>query len=305
MRGLAIFFIIFHNYFHLFNVFVRENQFTFFPGNTTVFFNRLISGSPWWLCDIFSYLGWYGICTFIFLSGYGLVQKYELGPDSSSFSPSTFIHNNWLKLLNLLLPAVAILLIIWGFSASGENGQTLRHIADTLILPSFLNDPLLPLTSVSPGVYWYFGLTLELYIVYALAVHSRPPRVLAILVSFTIVLQIVVGYFWPLQPYGLEWVRHNFTGWLLVFAFGISLCPPPIHIHTSDNNTHSPGRRHLHSGHVQRHIVATHPYMRRHPGHHRSPGVGPNPAVAHAVGMDRPTQRLPLRGPSAGAHRFL
>lgn len=222
MRGLAIFFIIFHNYFHLFNVFARENQFTFLPGNTTIFFNRLISGSPWWLCDIFSYLGWYGICTFIFLSGYGLVQKYELGPDASSFSPSTFIHNNWLKLLNLLLPAVAILLIIWGFSASGENGQTLRHIADTLILPSFLNDPLLPLTSVSPGVYWYFGLTLELYIVYALAVHSRPPRVLAILVSFTIVLQIVVGYFWPLQPYGLEWVRHNFTGWLLVFAFGIA-----------------------------------------------------------------------------------
>ena len=61
MRGLAIFFIIFHNYFHLFNVFVRENQFTFLPGNTTVFFNRLISGSPWWLYDIFSYLGWYGI----------------------------------------------------------------------------------------------------------------------------------------------------------------------------------------------------------------------------------------------------
>lgn len=222
MRGLAIVFIMLHNYLHLVPDVLRENQFQFNDFLPKVFFDKLFKWSPGIINDYFSFLGWYGIAVFVFLTGYGLVRKYERSPASERFSRGAFVYNNWLKLLNLMLPGVIILLLAGLAGLWLIPGEYMPDILKTLSLLSFLNDPLLPWLGVTPGVYWYFGLTLELYIVYALAVKGRRPWLLWALVVLTVLLQAYCLKCVDSLIYGIYWVRHNFTGWLLVFAFGVA-----------------------------------------------------------------------------------
>ena len=76
MRGIAILCIIFHNFLHL-TLHTVENEFTFLEHRAHVFTHCIANNPSWLLADIMSFLGWYGVPIFLFLSGYGLVRKFE------------------------------------------------------------------------------------------------------------------------------------------------------------------------------------------------------------------------------------
>lgn len=78
MRGIAIMMIVFHNYCHSIQGVTSENEFEFFYGNVTSLMIPKATALNWFF-DIMSFFGWYGVPVFMFLSGYGLVMKYELG----------------------------------------------------------------------------------------------------------------------------------------------------------------------------------------------------------------------------------
>ena len=214
MRGLAITAIALHNFCHWIPGAVLQNESEFLAGNV----ERLaaVDCRTWQgVFDIISYFGWYGVPVFVFLTGLGLVMKYER--DRAPFAPGGFLKSNWLKLVNLMLPGVVAFIVTNTVVAmlSGYIGASwsVRFLFQLTMLP----DLIFPWYGPVPGVYWYFGLTLQLYIIYAFAVHGRRASWLAILVTVSLGLQ------WAFAPdsWVLTWIRHNATGWMTVFVFGI------------------------------------------------------------------------------------
>lgn len=75
LRGIAILGIVLHNFAHQLPGAALENEFAFNAERNAYFWQSLISSD--WLIHIFSYTGHLGVPVFVFLSGYGLAQKYD------------------------------------------------------------------------------------------------------------------------------------------------------------------------------------------------------------------------------------
>ena len=77
MRGIAILAIVLHNYCHFIGRIVKENEYQFFTSNNDRFLQVLTHPDYLLPVHLLSYFGHYGVPVFLFLSGYGLVRKYE------------------------------------------------------------------------------------------------------------------------------------------------------------------------------------------------------------------------------------
>lgn len=82
-------------------------------------------------------------------------------------------------------------------------------------------------------IYWYIGMTMELYLIYALVVYRRHQAWLWVLVAVTIGVQLVLIPSFSTSPtlHALEYIRRNFIGWISAFALGIIYARTP-HIPT-------------------------------------------------------------------------
>ena len=221
MKGVAITFIVWHNLIHWL-IPIKENEFVFDIGNSNMFWNHIKElHSTLWM-DIFSFLGWYGVAIFLFVSGYGLVRKYEDSQLDIDFKDFTLTHAK--KLFTLMaLPYLIYLILVFCFE------QTINYMAaiSQITMLSNLWPPF-----INPGVYWFFGLMLQLYICFYIFFYKRKNRnliyfnilSLAIMIFFIVFadnsfLAKVVSN----ESHYLNYIRHNFIGWILPFSFGI-LC---------------------------------------------------------------------------------
>jgi peptidoglycan/LPS O-acetylase OafA/YrhL len=156
MRGIAIIFIVLHNLLHLILP-TTENEFTFHLARSITFAKCALEFNPTLWKDIFSFLGWYGVAIFLFLSGYGLTLKYGF-TTQQPFKAGTFV---WKHLKRVFL--LMILPYTW---------FAIRHLLRSQSLPVLMQ---ITLTSnifrpngISPGVFWFFGLIAQFYIFFAL-----------------------------------------------------------------------------------------------------------------------------------------
>lgn len=214
MRGLAITAIALHNFCHLMPGAVRENESDFHTENL----ERLAAtdcGTWQGVSDIISFFGWYGVPIFIFLTGYGLVTKYER--DRAPFAVAGFLRSNWLKLINLMIPGILAFIATTAAVSilTGHPGAiwSVRFLFQLTMLPDLVYTWYPPV----PVVYWYFGVTLQFYVIYALAIYRRPAWWMAAMVVGSLALQ------WSVEQasWGLPWIRHNATGWLTVIVMGV------------------------------------------------------------------------------------
>lgn len=104
MKGVAILFIVLHNLLHMISN-LGENEFFYSSDRTKLFLSNLFSNADTVWMDIFSFLGWYGVPTFIFLSGYGLVKKYEFAEAKLNFIQYIWAHF-WKLFTLMLLPYI-------------------------------------------------------------------------------------------------------------------------------------------------------------------------------------------------------
>lgn len=245
LRGFSILCIMLHNLFHLSPKMIQECEFSYSPSLTDSFLSVLRDGGPHLFYNLFSFLGWYGVPVFVFLSGYGLVQRYELSGRATIFRRKPlsgqapgfgetslgFLVANWSKLFRLMILAVAFLVAEYIFYRTFYSPAPVRkrYLLGILLPLTSLNDLVQFWYSTYPGVYWYFGLAFELYVIYALLVNGRPAWWL-----WTLALVCTVAYFYfrecpPMgNPLKFEiYYRHNFTGWLLPFAAGVWLARHP------------------------------------------------------------------------------
>ena len=217
LRGIAILGIILHNYCHFLGFAVKENEYKFDPARPMQFFDKLFSFDSDLFIHFFSFLGHYGVPVFLFISGYGLVKKYEAAPGGGGLAWA-FIKKHFLKLFRLMF--IGYLVFIGIYLLRHSDGaqvysweRVLTQLTMTINFRYFSPDHV-----IIPGPYWYFGLMLQLYTLYILVFHRwRQNRLLIAFAVGSILLEACFGN----QQDWLNYIRYNFIGGLFPFCMGI------------------------------------------------------------------------------------
>lgn len=219
IKAIAIIGIILHNFCHWLPGITHENEFQFNIQNITHLNDALSHPDSQLFLHLLSYFGHYGVVIFVFLSGYGLVQKYEIHPDSSQSPPSLlkFIKIHYLKLLILLLPGFFIITLwnLYEYHRYNDPLPPLNHIIAQIGM--YINFYPNPGDIINPGPYWFFGMILQLYILYKLIIQKKHWSIPVILIIFCTTIQL---FFNPNSPQ-LDWMHYNFLGNMLPFGLGI------------------------------------------------------------------------------------
>ena len=102
MRGVAIMAIMLHNYCHWLRGIVRENEYTWQQFKFDELWRLTLHPDELLPMHLVSFFGHYGVPVFLFLSGYGLVKKYEQGklPEIGLWR---FVRYNYLKLFRIFI----------------------------------------------------------------------------------------------------------------------------------------------------------------------------------------------------------
>lgn len=185
LRGIAILGIILHNYCHFLGFAVKENEYTFTASKPRQLLERMLTLDDNLFIHVMSFFGHYGVPVFLFISGFGLVYKYERStPTRVRALP--FIGFHYAKLLRLMFLGYIGFAVVSYSHPHGYHGYTVgRVIAQLLMYINLMPDPD---HIIKPGPYWYFGLMLQLYIVYRLVLYRRSSAVtLALIVLCTAV----------------------------------------------------------------------------------------------------------------------
>lgn len=209
LRGLGIMCIMLHNFLHDSRFgFAPQNEMFFSSDRTMAFFSSLSNGH--FTAQLFSFLGWVGVPVFIFLTGYGVALRT---PPLLGGERNVFIKRNYLKLFFLLAPALLVFCVIDVF-----NHYWLGIVKRSVYLTMMANF-VYPFVQRQPGSYWYFGMTFQLYLLWAFAGRYFNKKNLIWLSV------IMLGGLYVLclfdAPKLLSIYRHCFTGWFFVFAFGM------------------------------------------------------------------------------------
>ena len=213
MRGIAILAIMLHNYCHFIGKIVKENEYQFFTSNNDRLWQILTHPDYLLPVHLLSYFGHYGVPVFLFLSGFGLVMKYERKMQEQ-VAVVPFIRYNYLKLLRMLIVGFVLFIIVDIMTPGHFQYHWYNVIAQLLM---YINVLPTPDKIIWPGIYWFFGLMLELYIVYRLLLYRQKNWVVIVLVAVCWLAQVFC------DPEGetLNRIRYNFIGGMLPFGAGI------------------------------------------------------------------------------------
>lgn len=213
LRGLAIAGIFLHNYCHWLGPVVKENEYQFFQRN--VDWMSQVAANPGLLlpAHIVSFFGHYGVPIFLFLSAFGLERKYggQVRADSTALG---FIRYHYLKLFKMMIVGFICFTII-DVMTPGSWHYTVAQIAGQLLMANNLYPE--PDHNIWPGPFWFFGLMLQLYIVYRVVLYRRHWAWTAALMIACTAAQLL------LSPEGeaLNRWRYNFMGGILPFGLGL------------------------------------------------------------------------------------
>lgn len=224
LKGIAILSIMLHNLLHLLPRAVAENEFEFSAHNIhRVVYEFHHSHDVWSIISaLISHFGHYGVSIFLFLSGYGLVMKYEKSSSSIPLIPS-FIWQHMKKLWGLMVPGFVVaffFLIDW-------NTFTLQlKDSNPWLTFAFLGN-FFKFDTLLYGPWWFFSLMLQFYILYRLVLYRWKSPILL----WSLVLVSIIIMWWSNESHIrvsishsslLRYIRVSAFGHLLPFALGIS-----------------------------------------------------------------------------------
>lgn len=222
LKAIAILCIAIHNFCHWLPMAVHENEYVYRLADSMKLLHYVQALRPHVVLNLFSHFGHYGVPVFLFLSGYGLVCKYERSGKALP-SPARFLGGHMVKLWQLMLPALALFVVTQlAFRGSFEKDPewAVRLVTFTANL--------FPTVNMVLGPWWFFSLILQCYVLYRLVfVPFRSPWVLWGVTAVTLAVQMAlyageVHFTWGGETvYALEYYRYNAVGHLPAFAFGI------------------------------------------------------------------------------------
>lgn len=220
MRGMAILGIVLHNYAHWLGPIVKENEYQFFKHNIAQL-GQVIANPDYLLpLHLLSFFGHYGVPIFLFLSAYGLEIKYSATsipmPMPSGRGPRVwpFIWKHFMKLFRMMFVGFIIFTVVDAITPGRWHYTLLQVVAQ---IGMFGNVLPAPDHQIWPGPYWFFGLMLQLYIVYRLLLYRRHWGWTVGLMVVCLAVQMCLG---P-ESETINWYRYNFMGGMLPFGLGL------------------------------------------------------------------------------------
>ena len=210
MRGLAIILIVIDNITHLFKGVFIDNEHIYLWSSVEGFLNNLRHPDALLPFNLLSFYCPYGVMLFIFLSGYCLTLKYEQGSGRNT-SRKEFVVNHYKKLFVMQLKGLAIFI----------TALFLLYPNDVLnksfVLNFLLIGNLKPSWNFFPGPYWFFGMIMEMYVIFRLLIYKRKDWVAIVLT----VLSLVVMALLPPESLALNYLRINCFLAILPFCMGV------------------------------------------------------------------------------------
>lgn len=211
LRGLAIIGIFLHNYCHWLGPVVKENEYTFSQHNVDWLTAVMASPDGLLPAHLVSFFGHYGVPVFLFLSAYGLELKYG----RSLYAPAfRFVAYHWKKLFSMMIVGFVSFTIVDAMTP-GRWHYTLTQVVAQLAMVNNLLPA--PDHNIWPGPFWFFGLMLQLYVVYRLLLYKRHWAWTAGAMVVCLGVQLA---FAP-ESEALNWYRYNFMGGMLPFGLGL------------------------------------------------------------------------------------
>lgn len=216
MRGIAILSIMLHNYTHWLKGIVRENEYTWYHSKFDQLWHVLMNPDELLPMHLLSFFGHYGVPVFLFLSGYGLVKKYEHGslPEVGIWR---FVRYNYLKLFRIFIVGFVAFIMLDAITPNMHRYLWTEVVAMLGMFANFFENPS---HAVWPGPYWYFSITLQLYIFYRLVFYRwRHWGIVAVCIVACCIWQLFAESDMVL----LERLRYNLIGGILPFGIGLLL----------------------------------------------------------------------------------
>lgn len=162
IKGLAIFSVVLHNFFHWVAPSPGENEFSFSTHCIYSFFSLMIERPTECINLLFSYLGHYGVQVFIFISGFGLTLSLL----KRNRTWGVFMFERIKKIYPLLVTGV----IVFGFASIVVSKSLITALGwKELRYKLLFVHTLLPNSGLKEvGPWWFFGLIIQLYILFPL-----------------------------------------------------------------------------------------------------------------------------------------
>lgn len=216
IKGFAIFCIVFHNFFHWLNPSPGENEFDFAAERIFNFFSQIGAKPLEFINIVFSYFGHFGVQLFLFISGYGLA----LSMLKKSRTWGTFVFGRLRKIYPLLLTGIVFGFFSWILLRN--NLFTIGEWKELLYKMLFIHT-LLPNSGLSMnGPWWFFGLIVQLYILFPLLYQSIQKYN-----SIALGCVCLIAYTWIyisqylFQDFTEIPLMENAPGHIVEFTFGI------------------------------------------------------------------------------------
>ena len=233
LRGIAILGIVLHNYCHWLHGMVHENEYNYNPDNVAALYRVLAHPDGNLFIQLMSFFGHYGVPIFLFLSAYGLVMKYEQSAFAVSDNMIQMVTNNqhtplakrlvgvwrfiryhYLKLFRMMMVGFVLFLIVDRITPGAHHYRLVDILGQVFMFNNLLPEPH---HVIWPGPYWFFGLMVQLYLVYRLLLYRRHWGWTLGLIVVCTAAQYVAGEGSDV----LNYLRYNFVGGALPFGIGL------------------------------------------------------------------------------------
>lgn len=219
MRGVAIIGIALHNYCHWLPGIIRENEYQFMQKNVDGLSGVLSAPDSNLPLHLLSFFGHYGVPLFLFLSAYGLGLKYERplpqgGYEGKKVGIWPFLSSHFVKLFRMMFAGFAAFLMVYALMPDSHHYTVEQVMAQLTMTINFMPNPD---RMIWPGPYWFFGLMMQLYVIYRLLLYRRHWGVTVGLTAVCMVAQMLC------DPEGetLNYLHYNFIGSMLPFGVGL------------------------------------------------------------------------------------
>lgn len=211
LRGLAILLIVINNFGHLVIGVHSDNEYNYDYANVMGFVDSISHMNYLFPLELLSFYSPFGVMLFIFLSGYGLTLKYEFG-SGQSVSAKQFIFDHYSKLFSMQAKGLALFLVFLLMYNINEIVYFWPFIKQL-----FMIENLSPSLKIMPGPYWFFGMIMEVYIIYRFVFYKRSSWLMMSIVALSLFIMAL------LDPVGqmLCYLRINFCLALLPFSLGV------------------------------------------------------------------------------------
>lgn len=224
LKGMAIMMIVLHNFCHWLPTAVMENEYTFQVDRIWKYVGYLENGGPHLFLNFLSHFGHYGVPLFLFLSGYGLVKKYEKS-GAGHVGVGRFMWSHAVKMWKLLVPAILLFMACEFVLRGGWNiewkwvGFMLTYVSNFI-----------PKSHLLMGPWWFFSLIMQFYLLYrCIFLPFRSSWVLWSITGASLLLQMVLmandtSFVYDDKTVSaMEYLRYNAVGHLVSFALGIEM----------------------------------------------------------------------------------